>query len=86
MALSYELTGAGHKPQELNVSATVGLDPQVGGGWEISRSHLVVRGKVEGIDQARFEELAELAKDACPVSKALIGNVEVTFEAKLDNA
>jgi len=83
MALSAELTGAGHKPDQLAVNATVGLDPSIDGGWEISRSHLVVRGQVKGIDAARFEELARIAKDNCPVSKALLGNVEVTVEATL---
>ena len=36
-----------------------------------------------GIDQAKFAELAEDAKDNCPVSVALKGNVELVVDAQL---
>jgi len=42
-----------------------------------------VRGKVDGIDQAAFEQTAAGAKKNCPVSKALQNNVEITMDAKL---
>jgi organic hydroperoxide reductase OsmC/OhrA len=38
---------------------------------------------VPGIDAATFTELAEAAKDGCPVSGALKGNVELAVEAEL---
>jgi osmotically inducible protein OsmC len=38
---------------------------------------------VPGIDEAAFEEAAAGAKENCPVSKALEGNVEITLDAAL---
>ncbi len=46
---------------------------------------LGVKGGIEGIEQAKFEELAKLAKDTCPISNALMNNVEITLTAVLDN-
>ena len=36
-----------------------------------------------GIDEAAFKEAAEDAKENCPVSGALKGNVELTLDARL---
>jgi osmotically inducible protein OsmC len=44
---------------------------------------LEVVGDVEDIDEEEFLELAEAAKNGCPVSQALEGNVEITLSAKL---
>ena len=55
----------------------------VDGSPKITRSVLDVRGKVDGVDQAAFEQAAEGAKKNCPVSKALQGNVDITLQAKL---
>src|SRR6478752_6771239 len=52
-------------------------------GWSIAKSTLTVSGTVPGIDQAKFAELAEAAKDGCPVSRALAADVEVAVEATL---
>jgi organic hydroperoxide reductase OsmC/OhrA len=38
-----------------------------------------VTGVVEGVDADQFRSMAETAKDNCPVSKALAGNVEVSL-------
>ena len=84
MAFSYELTGRGAPPERLQVSATVGLDPKVGGGVEVSFSHLTVRGRVPGIDQATFEEVAREAEQACPISNVIRGNAAITVEATLE--
>jgi osmotically inducible protein OsmC len=43
-----------------------------------------VRGRVPGADQQAFQKAAEEAKDGCPISRALMGNVELTVEATLD--
>ena len=53
------------------------------GSPKITRSVLDVRGKVDGIDQAAFQQAAEGAKKNCPVSKALQGNVDITLQVKL---
>ena len=47
-------------------------------------SALKVSGQVEGIEAAAFQETAEAAKDGCPISQALKGNVEVSVEATLE--
>ena len=42
-----------------------------------------VRGEVEGLDAAGFEQAAQAAKAGCPVSKALTG-VDITLDAALE--
>lgn len=83
MALSFELEGRGAEAGSYQVSATVGLDPKVGGGFEVSKSHLDVRGSVPGLDAAEFEAAARAAAKGCPISGALTGNVEITVHASL---
>lgn len=83
MALSHGLTQGGNAPERLNVSATVTFD-RVGEGWSVTKSALTVRGKVPGIDAAKFKEAAEAAKDGCPISRALKGNVELSVDAALE--
>ena len=46
--------------------------------------HLDVVGRVQGLDEQAFEAAAEQAKENCPVSKALQGNVEITVSARLE--
>lgn len=80
MALSNQLAKDGTPPTELRASATVTFVPGTG----ITRSALTVTGVVTGIDAAGFTAAAEAAKDGCPVSGALKGNVELTIEATLE--
>lgn len=84
MALSFDLAEAGTPPESLEVSATVTFD-QVEGSWRVVSSALTVRGKVPGIDQPAFEKAANGAKDNCPVSQALKGNVQFSVEATLES-
>lgn len=81
MALSFALTEAGHVPTELRVTAGVDISP-VEGGFAIKAIALNLEGKVSGIDNAKFIELAETAKKNCPVSKALAAT-PITLNAKL---
>ena len=81
MALSNVLAKAGHPPERLETSATLTFVPGTG----ITKSALTVVGSVPGIDEAAFEDAAEQAKDGCPVSGALKGNVELTLDARLQN-
>jgi lipoyl-dependent peroxiredoxin len=83
MALSHELAGRGSAPERLEVTARVGFDPKVGGGFEVSFSRLTVRGEVPGMDAAAFEQAAREASQGCPISQALKGNVEVTVRPSL---
>ena len=82
MALSSALEKAGHPATRIETRAAVTLE-MIDGAPKITRSVLDVRGKVDGIDQAAFQQVAEGAKKNCPVSKALQGNVEITMDAKL---
>ena len=82
MAFSARLAKNGTPPTSLDVRATIAFDNS-SGGWKIERSDITVRGTVPGIDQAKFAELADDAKDNCPVSVALKGNVELAVDAQL---
>lgn len=84
MALSAGLGRAGTPPQRLEVSAEVTFAPKEGGGFFVRSSALAVRGRVPGIDQAAFAEAAEGAKDGCPISGAMKGNVELSVDATLE--
>jgi lipoyl-dependent peroxiredoxin len=79
MALAHGLAQAGNPPEELSTSATVTFVPGTG----ITRSVLNVAGRVPGIDEETFRAAAEQAKDGCPVSQALKGNVELELQAQL---
>jgi osmotically inducible protein OsmC len=79
MALSHGLAQAGHAPKQLETSATLTFVPGTG----ITKAALTVVGNVPGIDEAAFKEAAEDAKENCPVSGALKGNVELTLDARL---
>ena len=82
MALSAGLGRAGTPPESLEVSASVTFE-QIEDGWKVASSTLTVTGKVPGIDAQAFQEAAEGAKDGCPISGALKGNVELSVEATL---
>ena len=82
MALSAGLGRSGTPPQQLDVSATVTFD-RVGEGFKVVSSKLDVRGKVPGMDAAAFQQAAEGAKDGCPISGALKGNVDLSVSATL---
>jgi osmotically inducible protein OsmC len=82
MALSAGLEGAGTPPTRITTTASATID-KVGAGFKITRMRLEVRGEVPGIDQATFAKAAEAAKEGCPVSQALKGNVPFELDARL---
>jgi osmotically inducible protein OsmC len=84
MAFSGALARAGTPPQSLAVSAEVTFD-KLEAGWKVTKSALTVRGVVPGISPADFVAAAEAARDGCPVSGALKGNVELSVEATLES-
>jgi osmotically inducible protein OsmC len=81
MALSGELTQAGHPPNSIRTNARVSFN-KADGGWAITGVELSTEGDVPGIDETAFIEHAGAAKENCPVSKALAG-VEITLNASL---
>jgi lipoyl-dependent peroxiredoxin len=83
MAFSAGLARNGTPPDRLAVTAAVTID-QTPAGWTIVSSALAVRGRVPGLDAARFAELAEAAKEGCPMSRALKGSVALSVEPTLE--
>ena len=76
MALSNGLAKAGTPPTSLDVTATATFVPGTG----ITAMKLVLHADVPGIDADALRAAAEAAKDGCPVSQALKGNVPITLE------
>ena len=83
MAFSGGIAKAGGTPQSLDVTADVTLG-QKDGASAITGIKLTVRGEVDGLDEAGFEDAAEKAKASCPISKALAG-VDITLDAALES-
>lgn len=81
MALSKMLGEAGLTATSLDTKAIVSLD-KVGDGFGITAIELNLRGTVPGTDEQTFTEVANKAKEGCPVSKALAAvpiSLNVTF-------
>jgi osmotically inducible protein OsmC len=83
MAFSGDLTRAGSPPESLDVTSEVTFD-RVDGKWTVVSSKLTVRGRVPGLDEERFRALADGAKNGCPISRAIQGNVALSIEATLE--
>jgi lipoyl-dependent peroxiredoxin len=81
MALSATLGAKGHKPERIQTKAICHLTPQQPAGFAITKMSLETRGKVPGLDEATFRQIALEMK--CPVSGALQGNVAIEIDAKL---
>lgn len=84
MALSGGLDRAGTPPDHLHVSATVTFD-KVDDKWTVTNSQLDVIGVVPGLDEAGFDAAVQAARDGCPISRALAGNVELSVSATLED-
>lgn len=81
MALSAELGGAGYAPKRVATEARVSL-VKGDAGFTINRITLVTEAEVPDISDGDFQEIAEAAKQGCPVSRALAGP-EISLEATL---
>ncbi len=79
MKLSFNLTGAGFVPDNIDTKCEITLDPAKG---EITESHLTVNAKVPGISKEKFDELVADAKANCPISK--LYNTTINYTATLD--
>lgn len=83
MALSAELGRAGTPPEHLHVEALVTFE-KLDAGWTVVTSELTVLGHVPGASHDAFVQAAEAAKEGCPISRAIAGNVELSVEATLE--
>ena len=81
MALSGQLTTAGHPPESVNTTATVKME-KTDAGFTVTGVHLEVVARVPGIDQAGFDTAANNAKNGCPISRLL--KAEITMDARLE--
>ncbi|GGY62064.1 osmotically inducible protein OsmC [Cellvibrio zantedeschiae] len=82
MALSLALTEAGLTVDTIKTTATITLEKQES-GFTITASHLDLTAKIPGADNTKFLEIANKAKEGCPVSKLL--NAKITLDAKLES-
>lgn len=81
MAFSHGLDQAGFTPESVETTAEVTL-AKTETGFGITEILLKTTGKVPGITREKFLEIANGAKEGCPVSKALKA-VNIKLEAEL---
>jgi osmotically inducible protein OsmC len=84
MALAGALAKGGTPPEHLHVSATVTFD-KVGDAWTVVSSQLDLVGVVPGLSEAAFDSAAQNAKENCPISRALRGNVRLSVTSTLES-
>jgi osmotically inducible protein OsmC len=82
MALANGLAQAGTPATKLESEATATFD-QTPDGFRMTTMRLSIRGQVDGLDDEGFRKAAEEAKENCPVSQALKGNLDVSVDASL---
>lgn len=81
MALTVTLEGAGVTPKGVKTTADVTLEKK-GEGFAITSIALTTVAEAPGLDDAKFQTLAEETKKGCPVSKALAGT-QISLKASL---
>ena len=85
MALSGALGRNGFEPNSVSTTAAVHLN-KTDAGFRVQKIDLTTEADVPGIDDAKFQEIAEGAKQNCPISVLLSGSAEITLAAKLTSA
>jgi osmotically inducible protein OsmC len=81
MALSHELAQKGYKPEKVDATAEVHLN-KVGDGFAIESIDLSVTGKITGVPEKEFKEVANATSQNCPVAKVLAG-AKISIQAIL---
>jgi lipoyl-dependent peroxiredoxin len=84
MQLAHDLSEAGHVPDSVQTEAKVHIR-NIEGKPTISQIDLVTRARVQGVDEATLQEMANATKDACIISRALAGVSNVTVDATLES-
>lgn len=85
MALSAALEREGTPAARVETRAACTIE-KAGDSFRITRIRLAVTARVPGADRDAFKDLAEATKSSCPVSVALLGNVEIEVQATLEDA
>lgn len=83
MAFAHSLSEKGYQPESIDTKAVCSLESLPAGGFKIIKIRLETQGKVPGIDEITFKQIAERAEKACPVSNVLRGGAEIELEAVL---
>jgi osmotically inducible protein OsmC len=81
MALAANLARAGYTPEAIETTATVSIE-KGSDGFSITRIELDTQGTVPDLDEDTFLAQAKVAKETCPVSRALAAT-PITLKAKL---
>jgi len=74
MKLSFNLSGAGFIPEELETMCKINFE-----NGAIVSSHLILKACVSGIESDRFDALVKDAEINCPISKLLNTTVSVEY-------
>lgn len=82
MAFSFACDKAGFATEAVDTQAAVRLVPQ-GEGFLIDRIVLTLTARVPGIDEGKFQQIANAAKRDCPLSKALASVPQIELTATL---
>ena len=85
MAFSFACERAGWATRTVDTQAHVRLSTQ-GDGLVIDRIVLKMHASVPGLDDTKFQQLAESAQRDCPLSKALSSVAQIQLTATLDPA
>jgi osmotically inducible protein OsmC len=83
MFLAGVLSEGGNTPESIRTEAKVQILKD-GEGFTVTRTDLATVGRVPGIDDAGFQQAAQVAKENCPISKALAAVAEINLEATLE--
>jgi osmotically inducible protein OsmC len=74
MQLSAFLTEENFNPEKLETSCEVTFEDGT-----VTKSHLILDARVDGIDQDKFDTLVNRAKENCPISKLLKTEISVEY-------
>jgi osmotically inducible protein OsmC len=77
MKLSFVLNEAGFTADNLETRCEVTFE-----NGAVTKSHLILKGSVPNIDEAKWQECVKNAEENCPISKLL--NTTITSEAQLN--
>ncbi|WP_027126814.1 OsmC family protein [Gelidibacter mesophilus] len=78
MQLSFFIVEEGFKAERLDTNAKVYFED-----GSIPKIELELKGKVPGMDESKFKDIANKAKENCPVSKLL--NADITLKTTFES-
>jgi osmotically inducible protein OsmC len=84
-SLAGESARAGGIVEHIDVRCTITMDEVEGKGHQIVSSAIEATGRVDGLDAAAFERVAQTADEGCPFSALLRASASVTVRAQLES-